>query len=166
MPPNFLPSLRNEKSTNATGRVSGQFPTERQLFAQAIEGREARSHAQLVNYDATQNCSLIEIDIETGRKHQIRRHLSSAGYPIIGDRLYGSTSDRTKASTTDNLSDSRTEENRTEENRIEECEPKKEDLQLLAYQLSFIDPVNKSAKHFLVPENLQPLLTTPSSADS
>ncbi|RDH82431.1 MAG: RNA pseudouridine synthase [endosymbiont of Galathealinum brachiosum] len=31
----------------------------------------------------------VEIRIKTGRKHQIRRHLSEMGYPIIGDRLYG-----------------------------------------------------------------------------
>ena len=32
----------------------------------------------------------VTIEIETGRKHQIRRHLSGMGFPIIGDRLYGS----------------------------------------------------------------------------
>ncbi|MBR9921026.1 MAG: RluA family pseudouridine synthase [Bacteroidetes bacterium] len=34
--------------------------------------------------------SLLRIKIETGRTHQIRRHLSEAGYPILGDRKYGS----------------------------------------------------------------------------
>lgn len=33
--------------------------------------------------------SLIEARIETGRKHQIRRHLAALGHPIVGDRLYG-----------------------------------------------------------------------------
>ncbi len=33
--------------------------------------------------------SLLEIDLITGRTHQIRGHLSSLGYPIIGDRKYG-----------------------------------------------------------------------------
>jgi tRNA pseudouridine32 synthase/23S rRNA pseudouridine746 synthase len=37
--------------------------------------------------------SLVEVQIETGRKHQIRRHLASAGYPIVGDRLYGVAGD-------------------------------------------------------------------------
>lgn len=31
----------------------------------------------------------LEIRIETGRKHQIRRHLSQAGYPVLGDPRYG-----------------------------------------------------------------------------
>jgi len=70
-------------------RVSGAFPAEPQLFDQAIEGREARSHTRLISHDAELNCSLVEVEIETGRKHQIRRHLSIAAYPIIGDRLYG-----------------------------------------------------------------------------
>jgi tRNA pseudouridine32 synthase/23S rRNA pseudouridine746 synthase len=33
--------------------------------------------------------SLLKVTIETGRKHQICKHLSEFGYPIIGDRLYG-----------------------------------------------------------------------------
>ncbi|MCK5880793.1 MAG: RNA pseudouridine synthase, partial [Sinobacterium sp.] len=33
--------------------------------------------------------SLLNVRIETGRKHQIRKHLSSSGFPIRGDRLYG-----------------------------------------------------------------------------
>jgi len=35
--------------------------------------------------------SLLEIQLETGRKNQIRTHLAEAGRPIAGDRLYGST---------------------------------------------------------------------------
>lgn len=35
------------------------------------------------------NKTRVSIEIETGRKHQIRKHLSALGSPIIGDRLYG-----------------------------------------------------------------------------
>jgi 23S rRNA pseudouridine1911/1915/1917 synthase len=34
--------------------------------------------------------SMLEIDLETGRKHQIRLQMAHHGYPIIGDRKYGS----------------------------------------------------------------------------
>lgn len=33
--------------------------------------------------------SLLEVDLLTGRTHQIRVHLASIGYPIIGDKIYG-----------------------------------------------------------------------------
>jgi 23S rRNA pseudouridine1911/1915/1917 synthase len=35
--------------------------------------------------------SMLEVTLETGRKNQIRAHLSEAGHPIIGDNLYGAT---------------------------------------------------------------------------
>ncbi|MFP5246307.1 MAG: pseudouridine synthase, partial [Thermoanaerobaculia bacterium] len=34
--------------------------------------------------------SMLEVTLETGRKNQIRAHLSEAGHPIVGDRMYGS----------------------------------------------------------------------------
>lgn len=34
--------------------------------------------------------SMLEVTLETGRKNQIRAHLSEAGHPVVGDRLYGS----------------------------------------------------------------------------
>ncbi|MDF1832756.1 MAG: RluA family pseudouridine synthase [Porticoccaceae bacterium] len=125
-------------------RVNGQFPVEQQSINEAIEGREARSHVQLINYNAQLNSSLVEIDIETGRKHQIRRHLSNAGYPIIGDRLYGSV-----------------KQDCTKRKCAEEGDQKREDLQLLAYHLSFIDPVSSVQKNYCVPQKLHPLLTAP-----
>ena len=35
------------------------------------------------------NKSLVRLELETGRTHQIRVHLASIGHPIIGDGLYG-----------------------------------------------------------------------------
>ncbi len=34
-------------------------------------------------------CALLECTIETGRTHQIRRHLAAIGHPVVGDRRYG-----------------------------------------------------------------------------
>jgi 23S rRNA pseudouridine1911/1915/1917 synthase len=33
--------------------------------------------------------TLLEVDIETGRTHQIRVHLTELGYSVVGDRVYG-----------------------------------------------------------------------------
>lgn len=55
-----------------------------------IDGKTAVSHFTLLDFNATENTSTLEVIIETGRKHQIRKHLAEAGFPIVGDRLYGS----------------------------------------------------------------------------
>ena len=49
-------------------------------------GKEAITHFKVLN--RFQDCTLLEINIETGRTHQIRVHLSHIGYPIIGDDVY------------------------------------------------------------------------------
>ena len=55
----------------------------------ALDGRDAISHVVPITQDIKTNRTLLDVTIETGRKHQIRRHLSDIGYPVIGDRLYG-----------------------------------------------------------------------------
>lgn len=56
---------------------------------QAIDGRAAVSEFSFLAYQPDSDTSLVDVGIETGRKHQIRRHLASLGHPIVGDRLYG-----------------------------------------------------------------------------
>lgn len=41
--------------------------------------------------------TLLEVDLLTGRTHQIRVHLSSIGYPILWDKVYGRTAENTEA---------------------------------------------------------------------
>lgn len=35
------------------------------------------------------NATLVEVELETGRKHQIRKHFAEIGHPLLGDHLYG-----------------------------------------------------------------------------
>ena len=52
-------------------------------------GKEAITNYKLLKSD--EEFSLLEIELETGRKNQIRVHLESIGHPIVGDRKYGSS---------------------------------------------------------------------------
>jgi tRNA pseudouridine32 synthase/23S rRNA pseudouridine746 synthase len=79
---------------------------------QAIDEKEAISELSLIEVADNGSRSLVDVQIETGRKHQVRRHLAASGHPIIGDRLYGTG----------------------EEDGV--------DLQLTAYLLAFQCPVN------------------------
>ena len=57
------------------------------LFAAHPKGKASRSRARVL--ERTQAATLFEVDIETGRPHQIRIHLAFAGHPLVGDPLYG-----------------------------------------------------------------------------
>jgi len=71
--------------------VHGKFPSQQQglRLDQELDGKLAISVATRVEFDAAKNRSLLDVLIETGRKHQIRRHLAMAGFPVVGDKLHG-----------------------------------------------------------------------------
>lgn len=51
------------------------------------------SHTEYMVLKETRGLSLLEIHLLTGRKHQIRVHLSEKGHPVVGDRKYGRGND-------------------------------------------------------------------------
>ncbi len=53
----------------------------------ALAGKLARTGFKVLK--ETEELSLLEIDLFTGRKHQIRVHLSEKGHPVLGDKVYG-----------------------------------------------------------------------------
>jgi tRNA pseudouridine32 synthase/23S rRNA pseudouridine746 synthase len=55
-----------------------------------LDGKNAVTHIKKIG--SSQTATLLDVHIETGRKHQIRRHLANFGHPIVGDKLYGAKS--------------------------------------------------------------------------
>ncbi|MDD2345162.1 MAG: RluA family pseudouridine synthase [Bacteroidales bacterium] len=51
------------------------------------KGRQAVTHFKVVK--RKENFTLVEFELDTGRKNQIRVHAQSMGHPIVGDRKYG-----------------------------------------------------------------------------
>lgn len=57
-----------------------------------IDGKQSQSNYELrgsVGSKRFSKLNLVEVKPETGRRHQIRKHLSSIGNPILGDKEYG-----------------------------------------------------------------------------
>ncbi|MCX7819992.1 MAG: RluA family pseudouridine synthase [Kiritimatiellae bacterium] len=66
----------------------GRNPSRRdKMSAKVIHGRLARTHYQTLA--TSELASLLRVQIETGRTHQIRVHMAHIGHPVIGDPLYG-----------------------------------------------------------------------------
>ena len=61
--------------------------TESKTIRIDLDGKRATSHVAPI--ESNERFTLVNVDIETGRKHQIRRHLAEIGYPVVGDRQYG-----------------------------------------------------------------------------
>ena len=75
------------KENNATINMPiGRSKKDRKKMDVDKNGKDAITHFKVLKRYS--NCSLLEINIETGRTHQIRVHLSHIGYPIIGDEVY------------------------------------------------------------------------------
>jgi 23S rRNA pseudouridine1911/1915/1917 synthase len=67
----------------------GRHPTDRKKMSTASpRGREALTLWRVK--EEYQGAALLEIDLKTGRTHQIRVHCQSMGHPLLGETVYGS----------------------------------------------------------------------------
>ncbi len=65
----------------------GRDPSNRTRQAVVETGRPARTHYRTV--ESLQSATLLEVELETGRMHQIRVHMAAIGFPVLGDATYG-----------------------------------------------------------------------------
>ena len=65
----------------------GRSKTDRKMQAVIEEGKPAVTHFQVLERFA--DFTLVELQLETGRTHQIRVHMKYIGYPLAGDPVYG-----------------------------------------------------------------------------
>lgn len=78
------------KETTGTIKAPiGRHTTMRQSMAVVHDGKPAITHFKVI--ERFSDCTLIRCQLETGRTHQIRVHLSHIGFPVVGDPLYGRT---------------------------------------------------------------------------
>lgn len=55
-----------------------------------LDDKSALTRYRLLGYSAASDSSTVEVELVTGRKHQIRRHFAGLGHPVLGDPAYGS----------------------------------------------------------------------------
>ncbi len=67
----------------------GRHPVDRKKMAITQDGRAATTHYRTLT--AYRGFSHLQLQLETGRTHQIRVHMASIGHPVVGDPIYGRT---------------------------------------------------------------------------
>ena len=67
--------------------VAGRFPHAHETVNAPLDGKPAVSH--ITRETVSPDASFLKVRIETGRTNQIRRHLASIRFPILGDRTFG-----------------------------------------------------------------------------
>ena len=77
-----------KEDTGTVNAAIGRHPTDRKkMSTKAPNGRRAVTHYRVL--ERFGDYTYIECELETGRTHQIRVHMSSIGHPILGDSIYG-----------------------------------------------------------------------------
>ncbi|AZZ38390.1 RluA family pseudouridine synthase [Bdellovibrio sp. qaytius] len=88
----YLGRHPNDRKKFSSVRINNRILTE---FEEGFEkGKWAVTHYQTIQ--SSQSKSLVRVQLETGRTHQIRVHLSEIGHPLLGDMTYGFSAKKAK----------------------------------------------------------------------
>ena len=76
-----------DPSTGTIDAPIDRHPKEDHRFAVVATGKESITHYEVIEY--YRSVSLVKVELETGRTHQIRVHFSALSHPLVGDTTYG-----------------------------------------------------------------------------
>jgi len=76
-----------DPSTGTIDAPIDRHPKVEHRFAVVAEGKESITHYELIDYYRA--VSLVKVELETGRTHQIRVHFTALNHPLVGDTTYG-----------------------------------------------------------------------------
>ncbi len=81
-------SIRKLYRIEVRGRVNDEGE-----IATMLDGKPALTRYRRLGYEANTDSSKVDVELVTGRKHQIRRHFASIGHGVLGDPAYGNNKD-------------------------------------------------------------------------
>lgn len=93
----YYVALVHGKMEHNQGRITiplGRAPKDRLKVIPKSSGKPSETLYRVLRYYPDKNISKLEIELRTGRMHQIRVHLAAIGHPVVGDKLYGRKSDK------------------------------------------------------------------------
>ncbi len=139
----FIYGIPNPVKGTIEGNIARSSFDRKKMAVVKTGGKHAITHYEVIN-QFKNSVSIIKCNLETGRTHQIRVHLSNLGYNLIGDNVY-SKSKKSSVSLP------------TELKNFVNNFPRQA---LHAYSLGFNHPINKKPLNFSAdfPEDLQILL--------
>lgn len=88
----YAVALGNIPEPITVDKPIGRHPTDRKKMA-VTEKNSKRAVTHIYPLEHFSGATLVRCELETGRTHQIRVHLSSIGHPILGDDVYGRPKD-------------------------------------------------------------------------
>lgn len=116
--------LEDNEERELTDMIYKDSSTNKATIGNDKSAKKATLIYKVVAADVSDNSTLVEVFLKTGRFHQIRAQFSNIGHPILGDRKYGSNRDFPGG------------------------------IALLAYKLSFVHPVSGKQVEFVIDSDI------------